>query len=189
MPLRKTATRPPELQDKVAYGKKSNDPTEPAFPHLLQSQIVPYNQYLPPAAFPSLPFPTEDNGEGDAGAAAPTIADTNASPESQSKTRLKVRSGKQADRHVDDYEMSDDESFPAASHPSARPLLTLKFSLDAPFEEGLASSDEDDGSVPNVENGSQPPDILGVDSTHCIPQVRMHVFRVLRSILGSRNIF
>jgi hypothetical protein len=65
MHLRETIHPPQKLQDEMANGKKPTDPKKPAFPRLLQSQVVSYNPHLPPAAFPSLPFPTNSNGDGD----------------------------------------------------------------------------------------------------------------------------
>ena len=53
MRLRKKINRPQRLEDEIAYGKSSNNPTKPALPHLLRSQVVPFNPYLLAAAFPS----------------------------------------------------------------------------------------------------------------------------------------
>lgn len=65
MRLRKKVTRPQRLEDEIAYGKPSNDPTRPAFPHLLQSRVVPFNPDLPAAAFPSRPIAKVRHDEGD----------------------------------------------------------------------------------------------------------------------------
>ena len=81
MRLRKTISRPQKLEDEVAYGKNSKDPTKPTFPQLLQAQVVPFNDDLPPAVFPSLPFLTGNNANGDDEATAEQAENVQASSE------------------------------------------------------------------------------------------------------------
>ena len=92
MRLRKSITRPQKLQDEIAYGRDSKDPTKPAFPDLLQSQVIPFNPQLLPAAFPSLPFPTDSTGKGDSETTTKTAADAGYGSGGQSKTRLQATS-------------------------------------------------------------------------------------------------
>jgi hypothetical protein len=86
MRLRKKITRPQKLEDEVAYGKKSNDPTKPAFPHLLQSQVVSFNPDLPTAAFPSLPIASIRDGQHDSEGGAEQDMDDDESSDGQSNT-------------------------------------------------------------------------------------------------------
>ena len=86
MRLRKSIQRPRKLQDEIDYGKKRNETTRPAMPELLQSQVVPFNPNLPPAAFPSLPFPTESSRKVNDEAKTRTAADAQANSDGQSKT-------------------------------------------------------------------------------------------------------
>jgi hypothetical protein len=86
MRLRTTIQRPRKLEDETEYGKKRNETTRPAMPELLQSQVVPFNPNLPPAVFPSLPFPTESSRKGGNAAKARTAAHVQASFEGQSRT-------------------------------------------------------------------------------------------------------
>ena len=86
MRLRKIINRPQKLQDEMVFGKDLKDPTKPTFPNLLRSQVVPFNPLLPPAAFPSLPFPRESNGRGDGEAIVKKVADTEAQSARQLNT-------------------------------------------------------------------------------------------------------
>lgn len=86
MNLRKSIARPQKLQDEIAYGKNAKDPSKPAYPRLLQSQIVPFNPRLPPAAFPTLPFPKDNHGEGEAEAILRTDVDAEAGSGGLSKS-------------------------------------------------------------------------------------------------------
>lgn len=62
----------------MVFGKDLNDPTKPAFPNLLRSQVVPFNPLLPPAAFPSLPLPRESNVRGDGETSVKQVANIKA---------------------------------------------------------------------------------------------------------------
>ncbi len=88
MRLRKKVTRPQRLEDEIAYGKTSNDPTKPAFPHLLQSRVVPFNPDLPAAAFPSRPLAKSRDGKGDGETLAQRDAKFDESSSGQSITAL-----------------------------------------------------------------------------------------------------
>jgi hypothetical protein len=86
MHLREIINPPRKLQDEMAKGKRPTDPRKPAFPRLLQSQVVSFNPHLPPAAFPSLPYPTDSNGygDGDGDANANTAVDIDRNSDGQS---------------------------------------------------------------------------------------------------------
>lgn len=86
MRLRKAINQPQKLQDEMVFGRESKDPTKPTFPHLLRSQVVPFNPLLPPAAFPSLPFPRDSDGDGDRPAIAENDTDAEARSVGQSNT-------------------------------------------------------------------------------------------------------
>jgi hypothetical protein len=88
MRLRTNLTRPQKLEDEIAYGKNSKDPTKPAFPKLLQSQVVPFNPHLPSAAFPTQSATTDSNGRGYSEATANRAADASVNSLGQSKTTL-----------------------------------------------------------------------------------------------------
>lgn len=61
MQLRKSVTIPSRYQDEapVTDRGRNRTNTRPAYPDLLQSQVIPYNPNNPPAAFPSLPLPSK----------------------------------------------------------------------------------------------------------------------------------
>jgi hypothetical protein len=86
MRLRKSIQRPRKLQSEAEYGTKRNDTTRPEMPELLQSQVVPFNPNLPPAVFPSIPFPTVSSRKGYDEARTRTAADAQASSDGQLKT-------------------------------------------------------------------------------------------------------
>lgn len=91
MNLRKSINRPQKLQDEIAYGKNSRDPTKPAFPEKLRAQVVSFNPHLPPAVFPSLPLEVDIYREDESAASAKAAADAADAAESsdgQSLTRL-----------------------------------------------------------------------------------------------------
>lgn len=82
MQLRKQINRPQRLEDEIAYGKSSNNPTKPAFPHLLQSQLVSFNPNLPAAAFPSRSSPKNRDDEDETEAGVEKDCDVDADSES-----------------------------------------------------------------------------------------------------------
>ena len=92
MNLRKSINRPQKLQDEIAYGKKSKDPTKPAFPEKLRAQVVSFNPHLPPAAFPSLPSEVDIYGKDEGAATAKAAANAEESSDGQSKTPLRADS-------------------------------------------------------------------------------------------------
>ncbi|KIY00500.1 uncharacterized protein Z520_04185 [Fonsecaea multimorphosa CBS 102226] len=60
MQLRKCVTIPTRFEDEVHIAPQNGNGTKPAYPKLLQAQIVPFNPNNPPAAFPSLPLTSVD---------------------------------------------------------------------------------------------------------------------------------
>ena len=57
MQLRQKVTAPERFEDLVDSTASLCNGTRPAFPRLLKGQVVPFNPYLPPAAFPTLQEP------------------------------------------------------------------------------------------------------------------------------------
>jgi hypothetical protein len=88
MRLRKNINRPRKLEDEIAYGKTTKHITTPAFPDLQQSQVVPFNPQLPPAAFPSLPVSAANNGNADDEASLEQDMGLDASSDGQFNTIL-----------------------------------------------------------------------------------------------------
>jgi hypothetical protein len=181
MRLRKNLQRPQKLLDEIQYGKKQNDPTRPANPELLRSQVVPFNPNLPPAAFPSLPFSTESSGKGDGEANTRTAADPQASSDGQLKMISCLRSKMRgADQFLDDFEMSDAESLLTGFHPRTRNVPTFTSPVDASLEDDMASSEDedDDCNVLRTEDHRQPSDTQDLDNGQTNPQVSTRVRRV-----------
>lgn len=191
MRLRKKINCPQKLEDEIAYGNNSKDPTKPAFPHLLQAQVVPFDDNLPPATFPSLPFPTEHHGDGTYETTAEQAEYAQASSgEKQWRSPMCMWFDMYADLSLDDG-MSDVESFTIGFHPKNRSIPAFPSQFDPAFEDEMATSDEDEGTLPQEHETHQPASAWGVSHGHLDAQTRINPSsgdRLLTTIAGEGEI-
>jgi hypothetical protein len=189
MHLREIINPPRKLQDEMAKGKKPTDPRKPAFPRLLQSQVVSFNPHLPPAAFPSLALPTDSNGycDGDGGAKTNTAVDIDRNYDGRSIFWAQLRTTVCADHFSDDNEMNDADPFPTGCHTKTRRIPTFSSPIDPPFEDEMASSEDDDGNVESGENSYLPSRIQAVKNRHLDPQVRTRTHKPNLGMSSSRQ--
>ncbi|ERF73906.1 hypothetical protein EPUS_05918 [Endocarpon pusillum Z07020] len=152
MNLRKSINRPQKLQDEIAYGKRSKDPTQPAFPEKLRAQVIPFNPHLPPAVFPSRPLEVDIYGEDEGTATAKAAADAEESSD-------------------DDCHMSNVDSLPIGLYPKMRNVPTSKSPADVAFEDEMATSDDDHGDVPGQEDNHPPFDTQNNGREHLSQQI------------------
>ncbi len=160
MNLRKSINRPRKLQEEIAYGKKSNNPTKPAFPEKLRAQVLPFNPHLPPAAFPSLPLEANPYGEDESASTSKAAADSAESSDGQSEHLcVATVNWTVADKQLDDCHMSDVDSLPIGLYAKTRHVPTSKSPADVAFEDEMATSDDDHGDAPG-KNVRQLPSIM-----------------------------